>query len=446
MERRKTMKTARMSSYLVRVCAVVFLVVIATLLGGAAAQETSSDQPQATQGTGFTYQGRLTDGGGNPITETCDFRFSLWQTESGGSQVGGDCTVAGVDVTDGLFTALVNDSGQFGPTAFLGDERWLQVAVKCGSEPSYTPLSPRQPITAAPYALALWPGSTMLGTNQGDASMLWIGNQATSGRSSALHGESASTEAHAIEGVATASSGPAIGVVGETASPSGVGVWGDASSTSGYAIGVEGYSSAQNGTGTAGVARGSGATMGVYGSADSAAGTGVWGMASASSGGTHGVAGGVWSPGGSGVYGYNEATTGNAVGVAGKTYSPEGYGGYFVNEYGGTAIYALGDVVQDLSTSGLVKAAVYAYCHPTMPGIYRSFNTISGTTTIGGGSPDTMCWLDFNFNLSQRFWVAMAYSSGAGYCRLGAANDLLDCYLFDPAGNYTWGDIMVVVY
>jgi len=51
----------------------------------------------------------------------------------------------------------------FGSSAFSGDSRWLEIAVRCpaGGGP-YTSLDPRQPLTAAPYALyargAPWSG------------------------------------------------------------------------------------------------------------------------------------------------------------------------------------------------------------------------------------------------------------------------------------------------
>src|SRR5205807_2570891 len=56
------------------------------------------------------------------------------------------------NVVNGLFTVQINNSGQFGASAFDGNARWLQLAVQCASDSGYTALT-RQPITAAPYAL-----------------------------------------------------------------------------------------------------------------------------------------------------------------------------------------------------------------------------------------------------------------------------------------------------
>lgn len=126
--------------------------------------------PQAALGTAFTYQGRLTDTDG-PVNGTCNFRFGLYDAAIGGTLLGID-TVNGVPVSDGYFSVLLNDNGEFGPGAFRGDARWLQIRVNCGGGDS--DLNPRQPLTAAPYALyalaAPWSGLTGVpaGLNDGD--------------------------------------------------------------------------------------------------------------------------------------------------------------------------------------------------------------------------------------------------------------------------------------
>jgi hypothetical protein len=100
-------------------------------------------------GTAFTYQGQLKKAG-NPVNGTCDFQFSLWDAATGGAQISSSQAKAGVTVSNGLFTIPDLD---FGAGAFQGDARWLQIAVKCAGDASYVTLSPRQPLTPAPYAL-----------------------------------------------------------------------------------------------------------------------------------------------------------------------------------------------------------------------------------------------------------------------------------------------------
>ncbi len=106
-------------------------------------------EPQMTVGTPFTYQGVLRSNN-NPVSGTCDFQFSLWDSASGGSQVGATWPQAGVTVTRGLFTVLLD----FGSAPFQGANRYLEVAVRCpAGSGAYTTLSPRQALTPAPYAL-----------------------------------------------------------------------------------------------------------------------------------------------------------------------------------------------------------------------------------------------------------------------------------------------------
>jgi hypothetical protein len=115
--------------------------------GGGIAQEDHPQEVSAAAGSGFTYQGRLKGADGSPLSATCSFRFSLWDAPSGGAQVGADSLVSGVSLADGYFIALVNGGGEFGTSAFQGEAHWLGVAVKCGDDPGYTSLSPRQPLT-----------------------------------------------------------------------------------------------------------------------------------------------------------------------------------------------------------------------------------------------------------------------------------------------------------
>lgn len=103
-------------------------------------------------GTGFTYQGQLKQAG-LPVTNTCDFEFSLWDGDNDpepGIQIESAIPLT-TEVRNGLFQVILD----FGSTVFSGDARWLQVDVCCSSPcaPGFTTLTPRQPVTATPYAL-----------------------------------------------------------------------------------------------------------------------------------------------------------------------------------------------------------------------------------------------------------------------------------------------------
>jgi len=115
------------------------------------------DAPGAALGTTITYQGRLSDGGA-PADTAYDFRFTLYNAEVGGAQVGSLVPKEDAIVSDGYFTVQLD----FGAGVFVNEARWLEVAVRPGSSTgAYTVLSPRQALTPAPTALyAASAGST----------------------------------------------------------------------------------------------------------------------------------------------------------------------------------------------------------------------------------------------------------------------------------------------
>lgn len=109
---------------------------------------------QSPVGSEFTYQGKLANAG-VPANGPHDFQFALFDASAGGNQVGSTICVDGVQPVDGLFTVPLD----FG-VVFDGKQRFLQVAVREDATAAncslnlgaYTSLSPRQPLTATPYA------------------------------------------------------------------------------------------------------------------------------------------------------------------------------------------------------------------------------------------------------------------------------------------------------
>jgi len=101
----------------------------------------------AAQGTAFSYQGRLNDGG-NPANGTYDLTFQLWNDSTAGSEVGSTLTDTALGVTNGLFTVRLD----FG-SVFDGTTYWLQIGVRTNGGGSFTTLSPRQQLTPDPYAI-----------------------------------------------------------------------------------------------------------------------------------------------------------------------------------------------------------------------------------------------------------------------------------------------------
>ena len=101
------------------------------------------------QGTAFTYQGVLSQGGA-AINGSNDLTFTLYNAVSAGATVGTSNVVNDLIISNGLFTVTLD----FGAGAFDGSARWLQIAGRPGaSTGAYTNLVPRTPITPTPYAI-----------------------------------------------------------------------------------------------------------------------------------------------------------------------------------------------------------------------------------------------------------------------------------------------------
>jgi hypothetical protein len=100
------------------------------------------------QGTAFTYQGRLTENAA-PANGVVELQCTLWNALSGGTQMAsGTPATTSVSITNGLFTVPLD----FGTTAFDGSDRYLQIEARTTLGP-FSLLTPRQKITATPYAL-----------------------------------------------------------------------------------------------------------------------------------------------------------------------------------------------------------------------------------------------------------------------------------------------------
>ncbi len=140
---------------------IVTLTALATVLlllaGGVGLVLAQEHNLGTTVGTAFTYQGQLTDDG-DPAEGDYDFEFKLHDHPINDSQVGSTIYVGDNEVTDGLFTVLLD----FGSGVFNGEARYLEIGVRPGDGTgAYTTLAPRQELTAAPYAhYALDSGST----------------------------------------------------------------------------------------------------------------------------------------------------------------------------------------------------------------------------------------------------------------------------------------------
>jgi hypothetical protein len=100
------------------------------------------------QGTAFTYQGQL-DNGGSPANGSYDLIFTPFNTNTNGSALAEPITNSAVTVSNGLFTTTLD----FGGSIFNGNPVWLEIAVSTNGDTNFITLSPLQLLTPTPYAI-----------------------------------------------------------------------------------------------------------------------------------------------------------------------------------------------------------------------------------------------------------------------------------------------------
>jgi hypothetical protein len=145
-----------MKGYLWPLLTLLSLLLLAQSAGQAHAQAGSSDLPQAPGApqaavSRFSYQGQLMRNG-VPVNGSCDLEFRLHDDGTNDLQLGLPQALSNVPIKNGLFTVQL----AFGADLIKGFERWIAIWVRCPSgSGGWTPLAPRQPLTAAPLALSL---------------------------------------------------------------------------------------------------------------------------------------------------------------------------------------------------------------------------------------------------------------------------------------------------
>jgi hypothetical protein len=384
----------------------------------------------------ISYQGRLTDTGGNPLNGNYNLVFQLWDDATAGSQVGSDIVRNNTPVSNGLFTVDLDVPQD----AFNGQALWLRIQVN-GQW-----LSPRQELLPVPYALSLRPGARIEGNSTDPA--VTVTNGGPLGTAVKAHadglgidalgqtgvyaqGWALGVDAHGMVGVrgqgdigvrgegltgVHGESEMGYGVVGATSAPITAtytaGVYGQSINGRGvigesqFDVGVYGQSSGGFGAGVGGSGVtgvfGSGAMVGVSGYTESDSATGVVGTATGYDGkgvegnanlgtgvvgngevgvkGTSSVATGVWGEGSTGVYGLS--TGGDGV---------QGYGavnGVYgeASNYGGQGIFGVGkgDNAEGVlgSAEGSTGIGVYGMAAGSGDGV-RGFNSDGGDGVHG---------------------------------------------------------------
>lgn len=140
--------------------ALIVLLILFILSGITFPSNTISTAIAQTTGVTFTYQGQL-DQGDAPAQGSCDFRFKIYRSKDDTGAPVDTFEDKAVQIDNGLFTASLENI-DFGPRAFIEEERWLEISVSCpsGLIDNYSTLNPRQRIMlvpAAAYALSTAP-------------------------------------------------------------------------------------------------------------------------------------------------------------------------------------------------------------------------------------------------------------------------------------------------
>jgi len=415
------------------------------------------------QTTSFAFQGRLTDGG-NPANGNYDLQFQLFDALSTGAQQGATLVRNPVTASAGIFTVTLD----FGANVFGGADRYLEIGVRpAGTSSAYTVLAPRQPITSTPYAIQTLnaqqlgglpasryvasdaSGNVGIGTSSPLSKLTIQGNGYgfTQTNGTVTLGSFISSAAGGSGWFGTKSNHPLnfftndglpqmtldtsgnVGI-GTTTPTSKLFVLSSAPGTSAvYGESATGRGVWGKSTSSRGVYGESSSLEGVYGISISGAGvsgastsnSGVYGQTAVSSLTAAGVYGKGIGSGSIGVIG--ESNLDNAVGLFGVTTSPGGVGVYARNLSGGRAIFAEGNVAQDLSSSGLVKAMLYV---DVIGRISRCYNGNTNSTTVPCGfvvtTPlDGVFRINFGFPVFYRFVsVTAEYLSSPFFHNAGA--------------------------
>lgn len=101
----------------------------------------------ASSKTTINYQGYLADSAGNPVNDTLDMAFRLYNVESGGDAIW-DESHFGVSVDKGLFSVALGEHADIPDSVLVNnDALWLGIAIGGDEE-----MSPRERLSSVPFA------------------------------------------------------------------------------------------------------------------------------------------------------------------------------------------------------------------------------------------------------------------------------------------------------
>jgi hypothetical protein len=313
--------------------------------------------------TAFTFQGQL-HSGTNAASGTYDLRFALFDSASGGAQVGPLLCSDNLAVVNGLVMVQLDFGSQF-----AGSKRYVEVRVRqdtglgCADGTGFVTLLPRQELTAAPNSVFAMNADAA--TSAASATTATNATQLNSQPASFYQNAanlsagtipdarlSSSVEllglSQIVTGGKTFSAAPSFTAAGAPFSVSSAGLV-----TNLNADMLDGLHSSAFLQSVPNPLVLSGANPGlstISGTNTAISGDGLYGAATALTGSPFGVHGYCASPHGAGVFGYCDADNGDNYGVWGGSNSPDGAGVFAQN-------YAYGNAVLGLANG----VAIYAH-------------------------------------------------------------------------------------
>jgi len=320
-------------------------------------------------GSALTYQGQL-DNNGAPANGNFDLRFALYSSATGGSAI--DSLELDAQAVSG---GLVNASLDFTDVPYDGQALWIEVSVRVAGGGSCTTLAPRQPISAAPYALYAASGNPGPQGPQGPT-----GPQGPQGDTGA-QGPAGPQGDPGPQGPPGVVALPFSGTASSTSSAFSISNSGGGPSVTANGGGGDGVQGITSNGGNSGVyGNNTGGGKGVFGS--SASGQGVVGQSTSGTG----IAG--QSSSGSGVRGSTSGTSGQsgAAGVWGDTSNFYGVWGTSVS---GDGVHGTSSSATGVAGNTVTGWGVYGHS-TTSDGVHgdtagNNFSGVAGFDTSGYG-------------------------------------------------------------
>ncbi|GEM_PF-3206396 len=126
----------------------LFAIIVPALLLCFAAPASAQSIPQE-----ISFQGKLSDSAGNPVTTSVDIRFRLYNAVTGGTHLWQEIHAGVTPDGNGLYHVMLGSVTAFSTIPLAFDETyWVEVEVSPASAGSYETLSPRYQLSTSPYA------------------------------------------------------------------------------------------------------------------------------------------------------------------------------------------------------------------------------------------------------------------------------------------------------